>query len=95
MSVVGPVQPQRLLKLDMYLGVGQVLDGPDNVRDLHQVIVNHAGKMIGGEAGGFDDNRIADERILVADLALNDILNHRRARLFDPEADTAFSALCQ
>ncbi len=56
---VGRRRPaQRAEQLQVFSGGDQPLGAAQHVTDPHQVIVHHAGQVIGGEAVGLQDDRI-------------------------------------
>ena len=51
------------------------------------VVVHHHAHVVGGEAGGLPDHRVAHQRVLVGHVALNEVMDNGRPGLGGGEAD--------
>lgn len=63
--------------------------------DLHQVVVNHIGQVIGREAVRFEQDQVVQLRAVVGDLAANQVVEYHNAVVRDLEPDNVRSVGCQ
>jgi len=52
------VPPEGSIKEDLFRRVGEVVVPPEDVGDLHVMVVHHTGEIIGGHPGGLHDDEI-------------------------------------
>ena len=79
--------PERLVEQDLPRRVRQMVLAPHHVADLHQRIVDDDGEVVGGEAVGAEDDRIADDVGAEGDRTAHEIDKGHLAALRHAEAD--------
>ena len=80
-------EPERLVQQNLPRRVRDVILAADHVRHLHQRIVDDDGEVVGGRAVGADDDGIADDVGVKADVAADGVGEHDVAVVGHAEAD--------
>jgi hypothetical protein len=70
---------ERLVQQHLSRGIGDVILAADHVRDLHQRIVDHDGKVVGRYAIGPQQHGIADDLRMKSHFAADDVVEHHVA----------------
>ena len=60
---------EGLVEQDVFGGGGDPLFGADDVGDLHEVVVDDIGEVVGGEAVGLHEDLVVDVGVLEGDVA--------------------------
>ena len=67
----GHLPAEGLIQAVILGGRGQVLVSSHHMRDPHQVVVHHVGKIIGGKAVGLDQDHVVQLRIVHGDIPVD------------------------
>ncbi len=71
---------EGIVEQDVFRGGGDPLFGADDVGDLHEVIVDDVGEVIGGEAVGLHEDLIVDVGVLEGDVSAEFVAEGRWKR---------------
>ena len=66
MPEAGALPAEGLVEQDVLGGGGDPLLGADDVGDLHEVVVDDVGEVVGGEAVGLEQDLVVDVRVVEA-----------------------------
>ena len=83
----GRLAPQRLVQQQLPRRIRDVILAPDDVRNLHQHVVDHDGEVVGGVPVGSQEHRIADHRRVEVDGPADEVVEHDLPSVGDPEPD--------
>ena len=81
--VGGDLPAEGLVQQVVFGGGGQVLAAPDHVGDVHQVVVDDVGEVVGGVAVGLQQHLVLDLLVLDGDGA-----EHASSKVVEPVRGT-------
>ena len=87
-----PVPAHGVIDHGLAEGVGQVVVATDDMGDAHVVVIHHHRMQIGRRAVGAQDDHVVQLGVLDADLALHEVLHHRRPLARGLQADSRLRA---
>ena len=81
MHVHRHVPAEGFIKAVVLRRTGEVLLSAHHVGDLHQVVIHHVGKVIGGEAVGLDEDHVVQLGVVHGDVAVDLVVEGGRPLL--------------
>jgi hypothetical protein len=77
----GSIPTQRLVEQNLAGRIGKMIISPYHMGDIHKIIIDNAGKIIGRHRIGPDDDEIADSFSIEVHSAMNEVFKNNRASL--------------
>ena len=87
MDVGGNLPAEGLVEQVVLGGGGEILAAPHHMGDAHQVVVDHVGEVIGGQAVPFQQHLVVQGLVLHGDVAENGVVEGGGALVGDALAD--------